>query len=235
MNFIHRNIPNALTCLNILSGCVAIVFAFKASEPCGPWLGWQWASLAMGVAVAADFLDGLSARLLSAYSEFGKQLDSLCDLVSFGVAPAMLLMNILSADPGMEVWLPWTTLIVPVCGALRLARFNIDPNQSDTFVGLPIPANAIFWIGWGALYYAGFEFARSTWIVLIIIILEALMMVSSMRLFSLKFHNYGWQGNQKRWMLIVASVIMLTLLGLKAFCPIIIFYIFLAAVPARKS
>ncbi len=231
MNIIRRNIPNTLTCLNILSGCVAIVFAFHSMERFGAMAGWQWACLAIGIAAVADFSDGFMARLLKAYSDLGKQLDSLSDLVSFGVAPAMLLMNLCGRITQIPEWICWSALLIPICGALRLARFNIDPRQSDGFIGLPIPANAIFWIGWAALATSGWSPAINPWILLAAIVLESLSMISGLRLFSLKFKNFGWKGNQRRWMLILASLLLIIFLGLQAFCPIIFIYLLLSVYP----
>lgn len=192
--------------------------------------GWKWACIAIGVAAVADFLDGFSARLLHSYSELGKQLDSLSDLVSFGVAPAMLMLNIMSGIEKFPSLLTWLTLLISVCGALRLARFNIDTRQSTSFIGLPIPANAIFWIGWAALVFDGFSWAVNPWIVAAVIILESYAMVSNLRLFSLKFKSYGWKGNQAKWILLLASAALLIWLGISAFCPIILIYVILAVI-----
>ncbi len=232
MNIIRRNIPNAITCLNILSGCVAIVFAFKSQEIFNGIPGWQLSALAIGIAALADFFDGFSARMLHAYSELGKQLDSLSDLVSFGVAPAMLVMNLIPLNPENPAWLPWLALVIPVCGALRLARFNIDTRQSDSFIGLPIPANAIFWIGWAAYATSKWDWTLSAGLLIPLILLEAYSMVSNMRLISLKFHNFGWKGNEKRWILIIISLIAIALWGLKALFLIILFYILLSLAPS---
>ena len=229
MSIIRRNIPNLITCINILSGCVAIVFAFKLKEIYAGMEGWCWACLAIGVAAVADFLDGFTARLLHAYSELGKQLDSLSDLVSFGVAPAMLLLNLITSRPENPAGLEWLALFIPVCGAMRLARFNIDTRQSVSFIGLPIPANAIFWIGWTALTADGFSWTLNPWILTAVILLEGWSMICPMRLFSLKFKNYGWKGNERRWILLAASAAMIALWGLSAFCPIIFVYFILAA------
>ncbi|MDE6559674.1 MAG: CDP-diacylglycerol--serine O-phosphatidyltransferase, partial [Muribaculaceae bacterium] len=224
MSILRRNIPNLITCVNILSGCVAIVFAFNFTEVYGGLEGWRWACLAIGIAAVADFFDGFTARLLHAYSELGKQLDSLSDLVSFGVAPAMLIFNLIASHPESPLWLPWLTLFIPVCGALRLARFNIDTRQTTSFIGLPIPANAIFWIGWAALAADGFAWTLNTWIAAAVILIEGWSMISQMHLFSLKFKNYGWKGNQRRWILVIVSIALIATLGLSAFFPIICIY-----------
>lgn len=229
MNIIRRNLPNLLTCLNVLSGCVAIVLAFSPYEVMEGIERWRWAALALGVAVAADFLDGFTARLLKAWSAVGKELDSLSDLVSFGVAPAMLLLNMLAQKPGVATWLPWVALIIPVAGAMRLARFNVDPRQSSSFIGLPIPANAIFWLGYAALVAASdCQWLCSPALVIPLVILESWLMVAPIPLFSLKFHNYGWKGNACRWILIFGAAGLICWLGLQGLIPVILLYLFLS-------
>ena len=149
---IRNNIPNAITSLNLLFGCMACIMAFHCFDPmCGTSIkGYQWAFIFIALSAVADFFDGLVARLLHAVSGIGKELDSLADSVSFGLAPALVLYNIMIGQ-GAGHWALFA-LLLPVFGALRLARFNIDPNQSTVFTGLPIPANAIFWIGFTAWY-----------------------------------------------------------------------------------
>lgn len=227
MNILRRNFPNTLTCLNILSGCVAILFAFKSELECGPLMGWQWSMIAIGVAAVADFLDGFVARLLHAYSDLGKQLDSLSDLVSFGVAPAMLLINAIT-NSSAPAWISWLPLIIPVAGALRLARFNIDTRQETGFIGLPIPANAIFWIGWSYMIFSDCAFAYNNVVLAIAILFVSWLMVSPLRLISLKFHNYHFKENIRRWGLIIGSLILLILFGMNAFCLIILLYLLLS-------
>ena len=146
MRSIIGAIPNTITCLNLISGCVAIFMAFHLNDTFGPLQGASWAMLAIGAAAVFDFLDGASARLLKAFSPLGKDLDSLSDLVSFGVAPAMLMLNTMLAY-GTYAWPAFAMLVVPAFGALRLAKFNNDSEQATIFRGLPIPANAIFWLG----------------------------------------------------------------------------------------
>lgn len=231
MSTFRQNIPNFVTSLNILSGLIAIYFAFSSGEHFGCMDGWQIACIAIGCAAIFDFFDGFLARLLGAYSELGKQLDSLSDLVSFGVAPAMLLLNVLLSlnHSGWAFW-PMIALIIPIMGALRLARFNIDPRQSTEFIGLPIPANAIFWIGYVALINDGCEYAAYPAIAIPVIILEALSMVSQLRMFSLKFKNYKWQGNQFRWIILFLSLIAICCMGLPALLLIIILYFILSLI-----
>ena len=132
--------------------------------------------------------------------------------MSFGVAPAMIMYNCLDAMSTAE-WVKWLVLLIPVCGALRLARFNIDTRQTTSFIGLPIPANAIFWIGYSALCYGGAEFLTQWWMAALAIVLESWLMVSPLRLFSLKFKTWGWKGNMWRWMLVVTAVVLVFCMG----------------------
>ena len=231
MNIIRRNIPNAITCLNVLSGCVAIIFAFHSTHIYGSLTGMQCAWIAIGVAAVADFLDGFMARLLKAYSPLGKELDSLCDLVSFGVAPAMMVYNIAVGSPDSPCWLPWMSLLIPVAGALRLAKFNIDTRQTTSFIGLPIPANAIFWIGYTALAGAdgtGIAALTSPYWLLPVIVLESWLMVSPLPMFSLKFTNYSLRNNRLRYFLLLAAVILIICTGVAGLLWTILLYLLLS-------
>lgn len=227
MNFITRNIPNSITCLNLASGVMAIICASMGNEALWGMPSWNWACIFIGVAAVADFLDGFAARLLRAYSDLGKELDSLCDLVSFGVAPAMLLYNtLLYTSPAP--WVSWTAILIPVAGALRLARFNIDTRQSVSFIGLPIPANALFWIGYTALCREGVEFMSAWWMALAAILLVSWLMISPLRLFSLKFKTWGWKGNQFRWLLVATAPVLVFCTGVPGLMWLVIAYILYA-------
>ncbi len=139
-------VPNAITLCNLLSGCAATFMAFNPDVIYGSLTGLQWCWIFIGMAAFFDFCDGASARALHAYSEIGKQLDSLSDLVSFGVAPGMMMLNVMLGYSQHE-WLCFAALLIPAMGAYRLAKFNVDTRQATSFRGLPIPANAIFWTG----------------------------------------------------------------------------------------
>lgn len=222
MKVLTRNIPNALTCINIIAGFCAVICGSRGSAHLWGMVAWQWACIFIGIAAVADFLDGFSARMLHAYSALGKELDSLCDLVSFGVAPGVLVFFALD-NPVTEPWLPWCTVLIPLCGAIRLARFNVDSTQSTSFIGLPIPANAIFWIGFAASYY---ELpVMSTWLVVLWIVVIALMMVSPLKMFSLKFKTYGLKENYPRYIVIAAAAVLTTIFGLPGLMYLIVFYI----------
>lgn len=212
MNVIVRNIPNTITCMNLVAGVMAIIAAFHGSEPLWGLAGYQWSWIFIGLAAVADFCDGFAARLLHAYSSLGKELDSLCDLISFGVAPSLLIFNCMT-EMGGTPWLAWPVLLVPVFGALRLARFNIDDRQTTSFIGLPIPANAIFWIGYSALVYQNVGFLTQWYVFLPVLAVESWLMVSPVHFFSLKFKTWGWKGNQWRWLMIVSAVALVAITG----------------------
>lgn len=224
-----RNIPNCITLLNLLAGTMAIICAFRGTEPLWGLRGWQWSAIFIGIGAVADFLDGFFARVLKAYSELGKELDSLCDLVSFGVAPALLVFNILDAA-GAEPWLKWLILLVPLTAAYRLASFNIDNRQSSFFIGLPVPANAIFWIGFAALVSAAdAPFLLLPAIFIPVLVAEAWLMVSPFRLLALKFHNYAFKGvNLWRYSLVVAAAVAVFSMGVAGLMWLVVYYILLS-------
>ena len=222
---ISAYIPNTVTCLNLLSGCVAVYMAFNLERQIGCATGAVWAMTAIAAAALFDFLDGASARLLKAYSNLGKDLDSLSDLVSFGVAPAMLMLNTMllySATP----WLCFAAFLIPVCGALRLAIFNNDTEQSTSFRGLPIPANAIFWIGvYGWISRYGYP---GTAVMVILIVLLSLAMVGRFKMFSLKFKNFDFSENFCRYVIIVAAIVFIAIYGLAGLAWTILLYFLLS-------
>lgn len=223
MNTIKKNIPNSITCLNILSGLLSIICSVKGDSPLWGLKGYEWGYIFIGIAAVADFLDGFSARLLHAYSEMGKELDSLSDLVSFGVAPAFALYSCMELNG--EEWMRWLALIIPVAGALRLARFNVDTRQTVNFIGLPIPANALFWIGYTSMVYAGSTLLANPWIFVTAVLLESWLMVSPVKLFSLKFKTWGWKGNEFRWLLIITAIGLLFCMGVQGLMWLIIVYV----------
>lgn len=228
MNAIIRNIPNSITCINLLAGCMAIVSASHATSELWGMPAYQWAFIFIAIGAVADFLDGLVARTLHAYSNLGKELDSLCDLVTFGVAPAVIILNLfLQNSPTPE--LAWASLLIPVAGALRLARFNIDTRQTTSFIGLPIPANAIFWIGYAALFIQEDVKMLGEWYwFLPILIVECWLMNSPVRIFSLKFKNLKLKENFARYLLIVAAAVCCFTLGLGGLLWLIVFYVLLS-------
>ncbi len=232
MKAIRNNIPNAITSLNLLFGCLACIAAFHCSETmCGTDLkGYQWAFIFIALAAVADFFDGLVARLIHAVSNIGAELDSLADLVSFGLAPALVLYNIM-LQQGAGHW-ALVALILPVFGAIRLARFNVDTNQTTTFTGLPIPANAIFWIGFTSWYAT---YPTPLWMVIVLILALSLLMVCNLRMFSLKMHNLSsLKQNWAQYLQVVATVAFLVLMGLKGLAPAIMLYVLLSIIKREK-
>ena len=230
---IITSVPNFLTCCNLLSGCLACICAFSFDNPMIWGLtGRQLAWIMVGMAAVFDFFDGAAARLLHAPSPLGKELDSLADLVSFGVAPSLLLYNILQVWTG-SWWVPFVALFIPAMGALRLAKFNIDTRQTTSFIGLPIPACAIFWIGLVGWLHRTEAF--NNFAVAAVIILMSLMMVSSLRMFSLKFKNFAFQENFRRYMLILAAILFVITDGVCGLGWTIVFYMLLSLVGRKEA
>lgn len=227
MNIITRNTPNAITCLNIAAGVLSIIAASQASNPMWGLKGFQWAFIFIAIGALADFLDGLAARVLRAYSDVGKELDSLCDVVTFGVAPALIIFYFFREN-NPDAWVCWTSFLIPICAALRLARFNIDTRQTTTFIGLPVPANAIFWIGYVALAAAGVQFLYEWYVFLPIMVVECWLMNSPVKMFSLKFTNLSISDNLPRYLLVVAAAVFCFSLGVGGLLWLIIFYILLS-------
>ncbi len=221
-----KHIPNFITSLNLVAGFVAIIFAMNGDLTTASWL--------VVAAMVFDFLDGFSARLLKAYSETGKELDSLADLVSFGVAPALIIYKLLVVSPGNMSRpdsgfigiLLYIIVLMPVCAALRLAKFNIDTTQTTSFKGLPTPANAIAVISVViAEKYSSIQllnsFTDSTAALLIYSVILSLLMVTRIPLLSLKFKNLKLNGNEGRYILIGLVLISFIILRLAA-APLII-------------
>lgn len=224
MNVIKNNIPNFITALNIGAGCLAIIAACHGTSEFWGLKGFQWAFLFMAMGALADFLDGLAARVLKAYSDLGKELDSLCDLVTFGVAPALTLFFLLD-DIGIDRWLSWTTLLIPVSAAFRLARFNLDTRQSVNFIGLPVPANAIFWIGYASLMWRGVTFLSVWYVFLCFLVVECWLMNSNLPMFSLKVKNLSIKDNLPRYLLVIAAGVFCFTLGVGGLFWLILFYV----------
>jgi CDP-diacylglycerol--serine O-phosphatidyltransferase len=223
-------IPNTITLLNLLSGTIAIIFAFGWNETYGQLQGWQWAALMIAMAAIFDFMDGAAARLLNARSPIGKELDSLADLVSFGVAPAMLLMSVMRQSEVAGLW-AYAPLFIPLMGALRLAKFNIDDSQATVFKGLPIPANAIFWIGTVAAIATN-QVNPPLNLLVLCIALVSLLMVSNLEMFSLKFHSFALRGNVARYFIILSAIALVSWLGLPGLAVTIVVYIVVSIVSA---
>lgn len=180
-----KYIPDMITSMNLLCGIIGVVFAFKGRP--------DIAFILMLAASAADFLDGAAARALGAYSDLGKELDSLSDMVSFGVLPSVMLYNCSRTCMFGESWVCWIPLVIALCSGLRLAKFNVDTRQGDSFLGLPTPASAL--IAGSLCYYVAVDpgsflsawCAGPVFIPALSVCLAALL-VSEIPMFSFKFH-----------------------------------------------
>jgi CDP-diacylglycerol--serine O-phosphatidyltransferase len=229
-----KYIPNTITSLNLISGFIATIMASG-----GDLVSASWLILA---AMVFDFLDGLSARILNAYSDVGKELDSLADIVSFGIAPAVIIFSFLTdafasipikqfyIDDQRDIFLMLIASIMPVCAALRLAIFNLDSSQTKNFKGLATPANAIAVISLAiASHYSesGFidSFISSPAALIMLTISLSLLMVSRLDLFSLKITNLKLKGNEGRYLMILLVTISFVFLGINAAALIIPIYI----------
>lgn len=236
---IKQYIPNALTILNLVSGVVSLTMILKGN--------FVIASLFIFIAAVFDFLDGTAARMLKAYSELGKQLDSLADMVSFGVAPGVLVYQMVSihcagGSGALEnIHLtPYLALLIPACSALRLAKFNIDLRQEVNFIGLPTPANAIFFASIPLVLYVQpglfsllqmdflVTFFSNIRVLTILAVFFSYLLISDFKIFSMKFRSLSWNGNQLRYIFLVLSLILLAMFFLSAIPVIIVLYILIS-------
>lgn len=220
---ITRHIPNFLTCCNLLCGCIGVVFAVTSVTN----EDLQFVAYFVWIACLFDFFDGFAARMLKVSSPIGKELDSLADMVSFGLLPAIVMYTMLK-DSASYTYLPYFAFSIAVFSALRLAIFNIDETQSDSFKGLPTPANALFitslpFIG-GNLAFAFFD----PWILTAIVAVSSYLLVSGIPLFALKFKNFTWRENKIRFTFLILSVLLLAILKITAIPVIILLYVALS-------
>ncbi len=235
MNKIKSAIPSFITSLGLFSGSLACVFAIDGQ------LGW--AGLFILIAAVFDFLDGIAARALRAISTFGKELDSLADVISFGIAPGLILFTLLeyslfkTNQPIQTIegkWYEWLILfsafLIPIFGALRLAKFNIAENQTNTFKGLPIPANAILWASFGLMlefqdHQELLKLLFTTKNLVFLAVVISGLMVSDIPMFSFKMKGIRWKGNWFRYVFLGITIILLVVLKVLALPVIILAYI----------
>ncbi len=234
-NAVTKHIPNTVTCLNLFSGCIAAVMAFNSK--------YDMAMTFIILSAVFDFFDGMLARLLKAPSAIGKELDSLADDVSFGVAPALIAFSLLrepdmvypSFLEGVRDVVPYIAFLIAVFSALRLAKFNIDERQTTSFIGMPTPANALFW---GAFAAGGREFIfnnlNAAYIIALVVVFS-LLLVAEISMFSLKFKNLSWNTNKVTYIFLIVSVILIAMLGVSGFAAVIVWYIALSLLTRRKQ
>lgn len=220
-NRIAKIIPNTLTCCNLIAGCTATVYAIL----CDP----KMALACIIIGAAFDFFDGMTARLLHVSSSIGKELDSLADDITFGLAPAAIVWNTLvvmdypSFIEPLRGVLPFISFVMAAFSALRLAKFNLDERQTTSFIGMPTPANALFW---GSLMAAHSDWMMSSphmvWVVIGLIALCSWLMVCGLPMFALKFETWHFRGNEIKYGFIFLSVLAVTVFGFTGCFSIII-------------
>lgn len=231
-----NHIPNIITLLNMLSGVLSIYAAMSGYLDLAAYL--------IFIAGVFDFFDGLAARLLNAKSEFGGELDSLADVVSFGVAPGFILFQMINLSHGQPTRiggefniLPFIAFVVPAFAALRLAKFNIDKEQSTSFLGLPTPALAILIASLPLIridlsddYGFSYMIITNTYFLLTIAVFGSLLMVSRFPMFALKFNGFSWKNNMTKYIFLGVSLVLFLFLQIIAIPFIILFYLFLSLI-----
>ena len=230
----RRHIPNTITCCNLLSGCVAAMYAFEGMYP--------FAFVFIIAGAVFDFFDGLTARALKVSSPIGKELDSLADVITFGFAPAAMVFSWLRecADAHLDMLLafvmPFAAFLLVAFSALRLAKFNVDERQTSSFIGLPTPANALFW---GALVLGSHDTVVAQpygWVAVIVLIgLFSWLLVAEIPMFSLKFKNLTWKSNRIAYTFLLVSLVLLILLGLNGLSAVIGWYIILSILTQKRA
>lgn len=229
---IKKHIPNTITCCNLIAGCIATYYAFQGC--------YYEALLFIIIGAVFDFFDGMSARLLHVSSPIGKELDSLADDITFGFAPSAMVFSFLSSFHIHLTFVQFLAFIIAAFSALRLAKFNLDERQALGFIGLPTPANALFW---GALissldFQTWFEpyMLPEYWlyIILALIPISCYLLVSEIPMFALKFKHWGWKGNEVKYLFLLSCIPLLWLLGTGGLAAIIAWYIILSVATNRK-
>ncbi len=218
-----KHIPNTITCCNLISGCIATFFAFQAN--------YFMAIVLIVIGATFDFFDGMTARLLHVSSPIGKELDSLADVVTFGVAPSAILFSLFHElqypvfmQP-VQPYFPYVAFVMAGFSALRLAKFNLDERQTSSFIGVPTPANALFW---GSLVLGQHDWLvnlpmGAVWVFVGMILLSYLL-IAELPLFALKFKNLSWKDNSVRFIFLLGCIPCF-LLGYTCFAAIIAWYI----------
>ena len=219
-----KHIPNTITCLNLISGCIATYWAFQGD--------YRMALLFIVIGAVFDFFDGMVARLLHVSSPIGKELDSLADDITFGFAPSAIIFSYLSQFSILNSQLmPFMAFIMAAFSALRLAKFNLDERQALGFIGLPTPANALFWgaliggLHGNIIYFEGME-----WCIIAGVLISSYLLVSEIPMFALKFKTWGWKGNEIKYIFLLTCIPMLLFMGIFGLAAIIAWYVILSAI-----
>ncbi|WP_448697333.1 CDP-diacylglycerol--serine O-phosphatidyltransferase [Mucilaginibacter sp. AW1-3] len=226
-----KHVPNAITCANLFSGCLGIVFAFQGNL--------LYAAYALFLAAVFDFFDGFASRLLQSFSGIGKDLDSLADMVSFGVLPSVIIYELFLQAPQIEhisEYLNYIAFLIPVFSALRLAKFNIDERQSEIFIGLPTPANAILIASLPLIlqqHTAFSTFILNPYGLACFVLIMCALLVAEIPLMSLKFKNADVHNNIYRYLLLTVSAISIVIFKFVAVPVILFMYITLSVIQFR--
>ncbi|MBP3252582.1 MAG: CDP-alcohol phosphatidyltransferase family protein [Prevotella sp.] len=227
-----KHIPNMITSMNLISGCIATYFAFQ-----GDYM------LALGFIVLGavfDFFDGMTARLLHVSSPIGKELDSLADNITFGFAPSAMLFSWLNAQLSMAngQWsiISFAAFLMAAFSALRLAKFNLDERQALGFIGLPTPANALFWASlingfhWQEMFEPYQLPSYYIYAALALMLVSCFLLVSEIPMFALKFKTWGWRGNEVKYVFVLTSALIIIFLGIPGIAAVIAWYVVLSLV-----
>jgi CDP-diacylglycerol--serine O-phosphatidyltransferase len=219
-----RHLPNLLTCGNLLCGCLGIICTLQYSTEFAAWFIW--------IACIFDFFDGFAARALKVTSPIGKELDSLADMVSFGVLPAVAMFQMIDIISSSQ-FLPYIAFLLAVFSALRLAKFNIDENQKDGFIGLPTPANALFITSLMFLKTPWDFFISNDLFLVAITVIFSYFLISPFELLALKFKTFAWSENKLRFTFIALAVLLLAIWQASALPFVILFYILISFIKRR--
>jgi CDP-diacylglycerol--serine O-phosphatidyltransferase len=227
---LKQHIPNTITCCNLISGCFSILFSFSGMPVA--------ASIMIFAAGLFDFFDGFSARLLNAHSPIGGDLDSLSDVVSFGVAPGFIMYRLMSEGMTEPIWLVGNVslfaclaFLLPVFSAVRLAKFNVDTRQTTSFIGLPTPPMAIFMASLPLAFWQLGILGQSVlnpYLSLGMVLLFSFMMVCNRPFFSFKMKTVAWKGNEVRWIFLIVAVIGFAVFRFVALPFILLLYILMS-------
>lgn len=233
-NCITKHVPNIITSCNLISGCIATFYAFSGS--------YKMAFLFIVLGAVFDFFDGMSARLLGVSSPIGKELDSLADDVTFGVAPSAMIFTLLSTLEypsflsSVSAFIPYLAFIMAAFSALRLAKFNLDERQTTSFIGVPTPANTLFW---ASLIVGCEDFLSSspyaTIGIVIMVFVCSYLLIAEIPMFALKFKTWGWRGNKIKYIFIVTCIPLLLIFGLGGFSAIIAWYLILSVISNKMN
>ena len=224
-----KHIPNTITCCNLISGCIATYYAFLGD--------FQMALLFIIIGAVFDFFDGMSARLLGVSSPIGKELDSLADDITFGFAPSAIVFEYLRSETEL---LPFLVFVMAAFSALRLAKFNLDERQALGFIGLPTPANALFW---GSLIAGAGDWMKTapfigdnlSLVIIAGVFISSYLLIAEIPMFALKFKHWGWKGNEVKYIFVLSCIPLLLILGVSGFAAIIAWYVLLSVITNKSN